>query len=133
MLRLVILTNRNVVFAQVDITASRDVLIVRQGHIVGLLSHDVRVRSLQVCLDATGRLSRHLQTTLQDRLGEVVYGHRGQDQTELWVHIVILHNLGHEDLKLWHPGLEQVAVLEEDPVTIDLALRHVACRGVLLA
>ena len=37
------------------------------------------------------------------------------------MHLLVLHQLGHQRLQSRHPSLEEVTVLEEDPVTVNLA------------
>ena len=89
--------------------------------VVGLVGDNVLVRPLQVCLNAPGWLRGHLEAALQDRFREVIDRHRRQDQPKVLMDIVVLDELGHDDLELGHPRLVQVTVLQEDPVSLDLA------------
>ena len=93
----------------------------KQKLVVRLLSDNVLVRALQVGFDASGWLSCHFETRLEDGLREVVNRHRSQDQSEVLVYFVVFDQLGDKNFQLLHPTLVQMAILEEDPVAFHLA------------
>ena len=83
----------------------------------------VSLRHCRPCADQIGsyalwRLEGELARSLQDRHREVLRGHRRKPQPE----VVVDGRLGRERfdylLELWHPRFCEVAILQDDPITL---------------
>ena len=93
-------------------------VLVRLATRIELDLRDIINQPSHVCLEALGRLSRHLETSLQDADRKLRVRRRGKPQTEGCVRLTAGHGLDNL-VQLAEPRLHEVAIGKEHPMPLD--------------
>ena len=96
---LLALNHRRMVEAE---TKQQFLVLLRLIRALKLVIIKLQVCTRQVGAHTLGGLLGYLHTILEHHGGKCIRGHRGEPQTELWIHLLRIHTL-HNNLQSGHP------------------------------